>query len=58
MALSPGRAYQEGEVVKGGRLAGRVSFKGPIPEPYVIWVKKDEEVFGKTVPDERLLISR
>jgi plastocyanin len=58
MVPSPGTAYQEGEVANGGRLTGRVSFQGPIPEPYVIWVKKDEEVFGKTVPDERLLISK
>lgn len=58
MVPSAGIAYQEGEVANGGRLTGTVSFQGPIPEPYVIWVKKDEEVFGKTVPDERLLISK
>lgn len=58
MVPSAGMAYQEGEVAKGGKLTGTVSFQGPIPEPYVIWVKKDEEVFGKTVPDERLLVSK
>lgn len=51
-------AYQEGPVKNGGAITGMVRFQGPIPEPYVIWVTKDEEVFGKTVPDERLLISK
>ena len=58
MAPSPGMAYQEGEVVKGGKLVGRVTFKGPIPEPYVIWPTKDVDVFGKTIPDNRLIVSR
>ncbi|MFQ5882208.1 MAG: carboxypeptidase regulatory-like domain-containing protein [Candidatus Methylomirabilales bacterium] len=58
MGPSPTRAYQEGPVERGGTLTGTVRFQGPIPEPYIIWVTKDEEVFGKAVPDERLLISK
>lgn len=51
-------AYQEAQVSNGGTLWGTIIFKGPIPEPYVIWPTKDVEVFGKTIPDERLLISK
>ena len=51
-------AYRGGAVRGGGRVSGVVQYAGPIPEPYVIWVKKDAEVFGEKVPDERLLISR
>lgn len=50
--------YRAGAVSGGGRLSGVVRYAGPIPEPYVIWVKKDADVFGEKVPDERLLISR
>lgn len=58
MISSPGMAYQEGEVAKGGGLTGTVSFKGPIPDPYVIWPTKDVDVFGKTIPDDRLIVSK
>lgn len=58
MGSATALAYQERPVKNGGTVTGTVRFQGPIPEPYVIWVTKDEEVFGKTVPDERLLISK
>ncbi len=51
-------AYKEVQVSNGGTISGTVTYKGPIPEPYVIWPTKDVEVFGKTIPDERLLISK
>ena len=50
-------AYREGAVSGGGRVGGLVKYAGPIPEPYLIWVKKDVEVFGEKVSDERLLVS-
>lgn len=50
--------YQQSTVAKAGKISGVAKFSGPIPEPYVIWVKKDAEVFGEKIPDERLLISR
>jgi hypothetical protein len=63
MISAPGSAiaqggYQQATVSNGGKITGQVKFDGPIPEPYVIWVKKDAEVFGAKVPDERLLISK
>ncbi len=51
-------AYRAAAVSGGGKVSGLVNYAGPIPEPYVIWVKKDAEVFGEKVPDERLLVSR
>ena len=51
-------AYKEVQVSNGGTISGTVTYKDPIPEPYVIWPTKDVEVFGKTIPDERLLISK
>ncbi len=51
-------AYKEVQVSNGGTISGTVTYKGPIPEPYVIWPTKDTEVFGKTIPDDRLLISK
>jgi len=50
--------YREVQVGNGGTISGVITFKGPIPEPYVIWPTKDVEIFGKTIPDERLLISK
>ncbi|MFQ5848624.1 MAG: carboxypeptidase regulatory-like domain-containing protein [Candidatus Methylomirabilales bacterium] len=55
-AVAP--AYEERPVENGGTLTGRVRFRGPIPAAYVIRVTKDSAVFGQTVPDERLLISK
>lgn len=51
-------AYKEVEVSSGGTISGTITYKGPIPEPYVIWPTKDVEVFGKTIPDDRLFISK
>ncbi|HLB02902.1 MAG TPA: carboxypeptidase regulatory-like domain-containing protein [Nitrospiria bacterium] len=50
--------YKEVQVSSGGTISGTITYKGPIPEPYVIWPTKDVEIFGKTIPDERLLISK
>lgn len=51
-------AYKEIQVGHGGTISGTVTYKGPIPEPYVIWPTKDVDIFGKTIPDDRLLISK
>ncbi len=51
-------AYKEVQISSGGTISGTITYKGPIPEPYVIWPTKDVEVFGETIPDERLLISK
>jgi len=50
--------YREVPVTNGGPLTGEAVFAGPPPEPYVIWVKKDAEVFGEKLVDERLVVSR
>lgn len=55
---APALAYQGGVVKRGGTLTGTVHLQGPIPKPYVIHVTKNASVFGRTVPDERLLISK
>jgi len=51
-------AYKEAQISSGGTISGTFTYKGPIPEPYVIWPTKDVDVFGKTIPDDRLLISK
>jgi plastocyanin len=50
--------YREGPVVDGGVIKGAVSLKGDPPGPYVIWVKKNADIFGEKLPDERLLVSK
>ena len=59
---SPGagaqEAYGEKAVANGGSLTGEAIFTGPPPEPYVIWVKKNADIFGEKLPDERLLVSK
>lgn len=50
--------YREGPVSDGGLITGTVSLKGDPPGPYVIWVKKNADIFGEKLPDERLLVSR
>ncbi|MBI2986924.1 MAG: hypothetical protein HYY45_09160 [Deltaproteobacteria bacterium] len=50
--------YQEIQVNNGGTISGTIIYKGPIPEAYVIWPTKDVDIFGKTIPDDRLLISK
>lgn len=49
--------YKEVAVSNGGSIAGEATYRGSPPGPYVIHVTKDNEVFGKTVPDERLIVS-
>lgn len=51
------QGYQEGRVDKAGTLTGIVRFEGHVPESYVIHVTRDANVFGGTIPDERLLVS-
>lgn len=50
--------YKELPVNQAGTLSGTVAFAGPVSGPYVIWPKKDAEVFGEKIPDDRWLISR
>lgn len=50
-------AYQEMEVQDGATVTGAVLWKGPLPPPRVLYVTKDKEVFGETIPDETRLIS-
>ena len=49
--------YRQVQVSDGGSITGTVTLAGPIPSPYIIWVKRDAAVFGETIPDERLLVS-
>jgi len=49
--------YRQVQVSEEGSITGVVTLAGPIPTPYIIWVKKDAAVFGETIPDERLLVS-
>lgn len=51
-------AYREVAVNNGATISGEALHAGPPPGPFVIWVKKDAEVFGEKVPDDRLLVSR
>lgn len=51
-------AYRRGAVSDGGVVKGTVRLKGQPPGPYVIWVKKNADIFGEKLPDERLLVSR
>lgn len=49
--------YREVTVSNGGTIEGAISFKGTPPPPEVIQVTKDIDVFGPTIPDEKLLVS-
>jgi hypothetical protein len=51
-------AYRQVTVTNGATISGEAIFAGPPPEPFVIWVKKDAEVFGEKVPDDRLVVSQ
>lgn len=51
-------AYREVTVNNGATISGEALHAGPPPGPFVIWVKKDTEVFGEKVPDDRLVVSR
>lgn len=50
--------YREGAVAEGAALVGEASYAGSPPGPFVIWVKKNADVFGEKLPDERLMVSR
>jgi len=50
--------YREGAVGQGATISGEARYVGPPPGPYVIWVRKDADVFGEKLPDERILVSR
>lgn len=49
--------YTEITVTDGGTIQGVVTFAGTPPEPRQIPVTKDQDVFGATLPDERLIVS-
>src|SRR3989304_360971 len=51
-------AYREVTVKNGATISGEAIHAGPPPGPFVIWVKKDAEVFGEKIPDDRLVVSR
>lgn len=51
-------AYREVAVKDGATISGEATYAGPPPGPFVIWVKKDAEVFGEKIPDDRLVVSR
>lgn len=51
-------AYREAAVNSGAAISGEALYSGPPPGPFVIWVKKDAEVFGEKVPDDRLVVSQ
>jgi len=51
-------AYREVAVNSGATISGEAIHIGSPPGPFVIWVKKDAEVFGEKVPDDRLVVSR
>ncbi len=51
-------AYREGTVASGATIVGEARHTGSPPGPFVIWVKKNADVFGEKLPDERLIVSR
>jgi len=51
-------AYREVTLNNGATISGEAIHTGSPPGPFVIWVKKDTEVFGEKVPDDRLVVSR
>jgi hypothetical protein len=50
--------YREGNVADGAMISGEATYVGSPPGPFVIWVKKNADVFGEKLPDERILVSR
>ncbi len=50
--------YQEVTVSDGATIAGEARYLGSPPGPFVIWVRKNADVFGEKLPDERILVSR
>lgn len=57
-AASAQEGYREMTVNNGAVISGEAVHAGAPPGPFVIWVKKDAEVFGEKVPDDRLVVSR
>lgn len=51
-------SYREGNVADGAKISGEATYVGSPPGPFVIWVKKNADVFGEKLPDERILVSR
>ena len=49
--------YQAVEVTDGGKITGKVMFKGTAPEVKMIAVTKNPEFCGKTKPDPQYVIS-
>ena len=50
--------YRETTVTNGAAISGEAAYVGSPPGPFVIWVKKNADVFGEKLPDERILVSR
>ncbi len=50
--------YREGTVSNGATIAGEATYSASPPGPFVIWVKKNVDVFGEKLPDERVIVSR
>jgi hypothetical protein len=50
--------YREAAVANGGSVVGDARHVGPPPGPFVVWVKKNADVFGEKLPDERIVVSR
>ena len=51
-------SYREGTVADGATIVGEASYGGSPPAPFVIWVKKNADIFGEKLPDERITVSR
>ena len=50
--------YRETTVTNGATISGEATYAGSPPGPFVVWVKKNAEVFGEKLPDERIVVSR
>lgn len=49
--------YREVTITNGATISGQATFAGSPPGPFVIWVKKNADVFGEKLPDERVIVS-
>jgi len=50
--------YRETTVTNGATISGEATYAGSPPGPFVVWVKKNADVFGEKLPDERIIVSR
>ncbi len=50
--------YRETTVTDGATISGEATYVGSPPGPFVVWVKKNADVFGEKLPDERIVVSR